>query len=107
MKTLKRTPYIQSLVNNYIHVEKSDTNVLIYATIIDWPLPHSPKTDTKLVKTLAPNSPEEDIDLAIDSVLANPRFFTTCKKCNTLNLMGHMLDDELCLDCAEQQGTIF
>lgn len=89
------------LIKDFIRVHKSKHGVQILVCNIHWPHPHTPTSDWEVIEVLSEFSSEEEVQLAIDRILNNKKYFKFCKECKERNPIGWMHEPKLCMQCAE------
>jgi len=95
-------------IREFISVERSQGDVVIRVCQIEWPAPHSPVSKWTTAKRLGANASEEEIDLAVQGLLEDGRYFRVCVECDEPNPTGHMHDDRICQSCAERNhGVVY
>ena len=65
-----------------------------------WPTPSTPVSRWTLVSELPLKVSQEQIDIAIRSVLDDSRYFRVCRTCHERNPNGWMHDDRVCQGCS-------
>ncbi len=81
-----------------VDCQTSGTNILV--CVVTWPSPHTPEDHWEVGRELGPDASENDIEMAIQSLLEDTRFFGVCLHCGERCLDGHMHSETICQDCA-------
>jgi hypothetical protein len=92
----------QTLRRECFHVVSRQDRTTVYVRQVVWEGPHNPQTRLDVAQDLSPQATDEQIEQAMFSALANPRYFGRCSYCHKLLLTGQMHSPDVCQSCAEQ-----
>ncbi len=121
---------INEIKRDHIRLHTNELGIWLNVREINWVGPHEPVSYWTTVKRLGqPPATEErvehsiittpddltnwvvspqEIEKAIDQLLANRRYFQICGRCRRLHPVGHMHDDFACQSCAEKNlGMVY
>ena len=95
-------------IKNYITVEKTPKSIEIKVCYVKWDGPHTRETDWRVIKKLKLNASDKEINLAIERLIGNPKYFRECTECKQIHMVGDMDDNFLCHGCAsEMLGIVY
>jgi hypothetical protein len=97
------------LVREFIKVEKRENEVVILVCLVEWKNSHEPILRWKIAKTLKTDSLKSEVDIQVNEILNDKRFFRTCVECGKCKQVGRTMmlqDKRLCHSCAEKNHRI-
>lgn len=75
---------------------------------IEWPSPHTPKSRWVTACDFGPDATEHDVEVTIQKLLDDARFFGVCTRCGEKNPVGWMHSQTICQSCAERHlGVVY
>ncbi|MGB7412653.1 MAG: hypothetical protein WA902_00455 [Thermosynechococcaceae cyanobacterium] len=99
------------LIQKFIKIEKGESETVILVCSLEWKSPYEPVSNWKKVKILEINSLKSEVDMQINEILNDERYFRFCIDCGECNLAGHTImlqEKSICHSCAERNhGVVF
>lgn len=100
-------------MNEFIRVQREPDRVEIAVAVVTWNS-QIPATDWRVARRLPAEATDAEVADAVRSVLADGRYFATCKECGarlpcgmTTSLNRNQRKVTLCHGCAQKHGMVF
>ena len=98
----------ETVIRDYVRTRTDADKTVVELQVISWDGPYTPVGRWVKVTELPADAAPTEVDKAIAKVLADRKYFRVCKDCGKKNLVGHMLEDDICHHCAEtKHGVVF
>jgi hypothetical protein len=99
---------IQSQINEYIEIRKTENDIKILVCKIGWDGPAKMISHWEVEKKLDPRVSKTLIEKAVAQIFEDNRFFQTCSECKERKPIGLMWKENICQSCAaNNHGVIF
>lgn len=99
------------LIREFIKIEKREDETVILVCVVEWKSSYEPLLKWKVAKALEKNLLKSEVDLQVNEILNDKRYFRVCTECGECNQVGRTImlqGKSLCHSCAERNhGVVF